>query len=382
MDSSSSSRRFGALEIVAVVVVLAGLGLVGYSIGRSSGEGAAPAADSPAGLNVSCFAYRDANRDGVFGVEDQPYAALQVRGDGPNGTAIVSSNTAGFANFTMLLGSDEAFVDRAGSYEFEALAPDGWTVTSGASSQIVFEELDGAPVGVVATELCTPIGVAPDLTVGAGAGVTIESADGAPPPEQRTVSDDRIEVSASAGTWEVEQSGSTRSVEVVDVPVVVSSATTDRERYEPLPSAVVVGFDDLTSANTLAEVPNGYAGLEWTNMVATHRILYGGPGYVNGTRSGEHVAYNGSGHPAAVAAAEPFDFVGGFVAVAWPGGNQYDVLIEAWRGEELVYADRVSASSAGSVYFDADYRSITRLELSSEANWQFVLDDLEFRLAG
>ena len=154
----------------------------------------------------------------------------------------------------------------------------------------------------------------------------------------------------------------------------------DANPPDPLPKAFVVGFDDLVTANTLAEIPNGYRGLG-SNWVATHRILYGGPGYVNGATSGEYVAYNGSGSPASVHSDEPFDFVGANVSSAWPEGERYEVVVRAFRDDELVHTDRLAVSSAGPVFFDADYRSITRLEVSSEANWQFVVDDAMFRTA-
>ncbi len=102
---------------------------------------------------------------------------------------------------------------------------------------------------------------------------------------------------------------------------------------------------------------------------------------MNGATSGEYVAYNSSGNPATVSSDQPFDFVGASIGSAWPEGEQYDVVIRAWRGDELVHVDRLGPSTAGPVFFDADYRSITRLELASEANWQFVVDDAEFRLA-
>lgn len=170
-----------------------------------------------------------------------------------------------------------------------------------------------------------------------------------------------------------------RRVEVGDDPVVVSQVSGDG--FDSLPTTVVLGLDDLTTANTVAEIPNGYGGLDWSNWVATHRILYGGPGYVNGATSGEYVAYNSSGNPATVSSDQPFDFVGASIGSAWPEGEQYDVVIRAWRDEEVVHVDRISPSTSGPVFFDADYRSITSLEMASEANWQFVVDDAEFRVA-
>jgi hypothetical protein len=330
-DAPSSRRTPGALELVAGLVLLGGIGLVAYSLlSDSSGNDspAAPADSSTAGLNVSCFAYRDVDRDGMFDVDDRPFAWLPVGASGPNGTATAVSNTAGFANFEMLLGGDAAFIDRAGTYEFTPEVPAGWMLTSDPATQAVeFVELPGSPVGVAAAGQCVPYGLAP-----------------------------------------------------VDDPVVAAVPVDDGDLPDPLATSVVVGFDDLITANTLTEIPSGYRGLGWSNWVATHRIFYGGPGYVNGATSGEYVAYNSSGNPATVSSDDAFDFVGANISSAWPGGEAHDVVVQAWRGDELVHVDRFAVSATGPVYFDADYRSITRLELSSEANWQFVVDDAEFRL--
>jgi len=404
-DTAPRSRRSpGALEVVAGIAVVAGLGIVGYSVLTHSDGGAATAPTSGAdssvnGLNVSCFAYRDVNRDGVYDVDDRPYAALLVQGSGPNGTTTAVSNTAGFTNFKMLLDGESAFVDRAGTYEFEALPPEGWTVTSGPTSQTVeFDELDGSPVGVVASTQCEPFGVAPQLMLegplppsGADGGdavelVSIESVDGSVQAEPRAIEDGRFAASVDSGPWLLTiddgDGGRTRRVEVRHDPVFVSQQIDDQDDLDPMPTSVVVGFDDFTTAKTLAEIPNGYGGLNWSNWVATHRILYGGPGYVNVATSGEYVAYNSSGNPATVSSDQPFDFVGASIGSAWPEGERYDVVIRAWRGEELVHTDRLSPATAGPVFFDADYRNITRLEMASEANWQFVVDDAEFRVAG
>ena len=94
----------------------------------------------------------------IFDVDDRPYAALLVQGDGPNGTTAAVSNTAGFTNFEMLLDGESAFVDRAGTYGFEAVAPAGWVVTSGPPAQSVdFVELEGSPVGIVASGQCATV---------------------------------------------------------------------------------------------------------------------------------------------------------------------------------------------------------------------------------
>jgi hypothetical protein len=91
------------------------------------------------------------------------------------------------------------------------------------------------------------------------------------------------------------------------------------------------------------------------------------------------VAYNSSGFPATISSEASFDFVGVFLGVAWPEAEEYQIVIKAWRGDQPAYEDQVKTSTRGPVYFDADYRDITRLEFSSKGSWQVVIDDLEFR---
>jgi hypothetical protein len=101
---------------------------------------------------------------------------------------------------------------------------------------------------------------------------------------------------------------------------------------------------------------------------------------VNATTSGECIVYNSSGHPATISSGRPFDFVGGYVGVLWPEGEEGDVIVRAWRTDQLVFEDRFRARLAGPVYFDADYRGVTRIEFTSANYWQIAFDDLEFRL--
>jgi hypothetical protein len=142
------------------------------------------------------------------------------------------------------------------------------------------------------------------------------------------------------------------------------------------PKSQIIGFDNLTSSDTLYEIPNEYEGLNWRNWVATHQKLYQGNGYINAATSSEYVAYTSSGHPAAISSTKMFDFVGVNVGMAWPEGEPHDIVVKAWRNETEVYHDRFRATTAGPTYFAADYRSITRVEFASEGYWQIALDDL------
>jgi hypothetical protein len=138
---------------------------------------------------------------------------------------------------------------------------------------------------------------------------------------------------------------------------------------------VTVDFESVTEKD-IKEIPNGVGGLGWWNFVA----LKVAPAYTNNAVSGHYVAYNSSGHPSRISARQPFDFVGGYFGVAWQQAEGETLVIKGWRGDVLAYEDHVPLSSLGPVWFDADYRSIDRIEFETTHYWQFVCDDLEFRI--
>jgi hypothetical protein len=375
------------VQVAAALAVVAGIVLIGSALfGGSNDDSVSDAGGGPESLNISCFVYRDINRNATYDLGDRPYAALRVDGAGSGGAVTATSNAGGFANFQMFLDGEGVLVARAGSYRFEAYPPEGWELTSGGATRTIeFVELAQSPAGIVAAEQCEPFGLVPLLTISgplaAGGEVAIESDAG--PVDVEIIEGVEFLAHVSAGAWTVTVTDGavshTRRVDVVDAPVVLSGLAEDPETTAPRPNAVVVDFDDFTTANTITEIPNGYGGVDWANWVSTHRILYGGPGYVNVGTSGEFVAYNSSGHPAAISSDAPFDFVGGYFGVAWPEAELHDIVVQAWRGETLLSTDSFRGTTSGPLYFAADYRSVTRVEISSTANWQFVVDDLELR---
>ncbi|TIT79193.1 MAG: hypothetical protein E5W57_07990 [Mesorhizobium sp.] len=148
---------------------------------------------------------------------------------------------------------------------------------------------------------------------------------------------------------------------------------------EPLPIEHVVGFDDLMTTPGVFEVPSGYGGLDWYNLVAMHQRFTAGPGYINTTMSGEFIAYNSSGHPAQVFSDKPFDFTGAYFGAGWDDAEGETLILKAWRGDEPVYEDQLALSANGQVYFAADYRRITRLEIRTQHYWQAAIDGFAYR---
>ncbi|MEO5960643.1 MAG: hypothetical protein ABIZ49_12610 [Opitutaceae bacterium] len=377
------SRAFG----LACYGLLAGsvLGYVYFEFVRDRGNE----------LNISCFAYRDTNRNGIYDLADRPYADLEVFLVRPNRSEVsAKSNEAGFANFPMAVRSLKAPVRKPGPYTARAVPPAGWKVTSGNGTQtVMFMRQPASPAGIVAEKTFAPVGVAPDLTITG----TLKSEAGAsarralrivsPQGEQtevRVTEKGGFSFPAEVGEWRIEwnaESGTSvaRTVLVKDHPVVIAALDPLNIPPPPKRNPRTVDFDALTVSDTLVEIPNGYAGLNWTNWVATHHKLYGGAGYVNGAISSEYVAYNSSGHPAAVWSDRPFDFDGTYITAAWPGTAKSSVTIKGWRDTRLLYEDRIRVNTAGPMFFVADYREITKVEFSTENYWQIVIDDLHIR---
>lgn len=359
----------------------------------------AEAFDGPAFWKFSCYAFRDVDRSGVFDMGDRPFAGLAIVLTTNEGEeAVQFSNIDGFANFaTAAGGGADIEVTRPDSYPLRAEPPAGFVATAGAVQTVVFRADKVVPGGLATDEGCVPVGVAPDLVLSgrvvappggnlADVTLTFADANGA----TGIVALDaqgRFSFPAPPGTFrlvaEHGPSGATqvRQVEITRHAVRLSAidfAATPLRREEGSADGAerVVGFDDLVGAGGIFEVPSGYGGMSWRNVIAVHNRFYDGPGYVNGTESGEFVAYNSSGAPASVWRDRPFDFRGVHVAVAWPRGAEGDVIVRAWRGTELAYDDRLSVTPAGGTFFAADYRGVTRIEFSHELHERIVLDDL------
>jgi hypothetical protein len=384
-----ASRAFGVAASATLAVLL---GLYVYERVRTAGS-------PDLKLNVSCFAYRDLNRNGSYDLGERPYAGLEVAMQTPAGTKVVAtSNVAGFANFTMSRRARSADIRVEGNAAITVRPPGGWTITTGNGEQAAtFRFLAGSPAGIVMEQTFQPVGIAPALTIsgrierGSTAGGPVRGVLRATSPRgvESTVElspAGRFSLPAEAGEWRLDYMAGgariTRRIQVGAHPVEVGTLAIARVEADARRRTVIATFDSLGRSNQVVEVPNGYAGLRWYNWVAIYQHTLESVGMVNATVSGEYVAYNSSGHAATISSGQPFDFVGGFVGVLWPEGERGDVIVRAWRADQLVYEDRFRARIAGPVYFDADYRDVTRIEFASATYWQLGIDDLQFRIGG
>jgi hypothetical protein len=356
---------------------------------------------TPSSLNISVYTFRDHNRNGLFDVGDFPLASVAVRMVRPDeATKVASSNINGFGNFKMSLGRAHPGVDAAGDYRFETMTPPGWVITSDNAVQVSrFIELPGSVAGVVSDSPPAPVGLAPELrafgqVVSGGerpvVDTDIELVALAPDGNALELSADTngyYSFTVQPGDWVLNVRDKangrvhSRPFAVRDVPVQLATIALSAPVLAPLPQAIIQDFEYL-ERSPIDKIANGQSGLKWDYLLAVDNQLYRGPGYVNVLRSGNNVGYNSSGHPVTVAPdrGETFDFVGAYFAVAWPEAEGEILIVEAFRGGQLVARDEVALSVLGPVWLQADYNGIDQLRLGSGHYWQFVTDDMQFRL--
>jgi hypothetical protein len=360
----------------------------------------AHAADPPTKWRASCFVFRDVNRNGLYDMGDFAYAGLAIEMKRPDNSIIRSiSNLSGFANFEQLLhdpGKGDIYT--VGTYRIHATPEFGWIVsTPNTADQIIeFRTQENAGSGLVPVHPCRNIGVAPELTINgavvAEPGTLLSDLSVRARGVDGQINDIAIDeagnfiIAAKPGNWRIEitnhRSGRTvvRNVDVGAYAVTLSATNPDILQSTVLLShPETADFDGLLLSPSVREIPSGYSGLNWSYWVAAHNKFYNGRGYVNATTSGEFVAYNSSGVPASIWRDEPFDFIGAYFAAAWPRGQEESVTVTAWRKGELVYTDVFAISNSGAQRFDADYRSIDRIEFLHGNYERIVIDDFTFR---
>ena len=352
-------------------------------------------------INISAFAYRDLNHNGRYDADEQSLFGAKFMlveapaSDDPKAT-VATTNRGGFANFAMSASRDDAVIRRPGTYRFVAFPPPGMVVSSGNAVQdFEVRALPGSIGDLVLEAMPKPVGFSPELTVsgqiprgdealllshGEGDAVPIETDRGGAfsvaleAVGERTIRQSRDELVLE------------RSIPETGAPIVMSILS-DLERQArlireaPERRQVVASFDDLIRTREVRKIPNGYQGLDWDNITAIHNKFSSAVGYHNVVVSGHFSAYNSSGQVGSVRSDEPFDFVGGYFAVAHGRRHGEVLVLEGYADDELVYEDEFPLGAYFPTYFRADYLQITKLVIRTERYWQVAMDDLEFRVS-
>ncbi len=354
------------------------------------------------GVHLSGYVFRDRNRNGVLDVGDLPMALVVVAVTRPDGKTFTErSNDGGFANFEMSRSERNAVLRKAGEYVFSVHVPPGWVLTTGnASQRTTVVDLPGSPADLVSRNPPRPFGLAPRLVIGGRVGVRgSEGAVG--PPEGVTLLargpggeaadvplglGGAFEIPAGPGPWKLmaRKAGSGTGVErelvVRDAPVRLSTIVLGDPTVEPSGRRTTIDFESMTGT-PIAKIPSGVAGLDWFYMNVIDAVS-GGDAYTNNVTSGRYVGYGSSGHPVTISRAGGFDFLGASFGVGSQEGEGETLRIQAFRGDTAVAEDELLLSSLGPVRFDAAYRRIDRLVLTTRHYWQLVVDDMEVGLPG
>jgi hypothetical protein len=128
-------------------------------------------------------------------------------------------------------------------------------------------------------------------------------------------------------------------------------------------ASAVLTFDDVSVTTTEALIPDGYGGLNWTNVwVLKGPQRYPSSGYDNGTVSGDYVALNGFENMAVVSG-PVFNFEGAYLTAAW--NNGLTVNVKGYSGANLLYDTTVNPLYSAPTWYQFDYLGVDRLELSS-----------------
>jgi hypothetical protein len=176
---------------------------------------------------------------------------------------------------------------------------------------------------------------------------------------------------------------------VVFLAAAAPPARADPLRFSQGIEAITLTFDDVPSCcNPM--LLSAYGGLTWQNFAAYEVATIFPPssktGYVTGNVSGDTVAFNGSGRPAALYG-RAFTFNSGYFTAAWNPGLVLDIVASA-AGVEL-FSTQLILGVTGTLLFAPNWSGIDRLSFvsyggiptSSPAGGpgtQFVLDNFTF----
>ena len=148
--------------------------------------------------------------------------------------------------------------------------------------------------------------------------------------------------------------------------------------------ATLITFDDLSDNGNGTQIPNGYQGLNWSNLYVLNTQLFSTPsGYQNNTVSPPNVAYNAFGAPAVISN-NTFTLNSFYLGAAWNDGLQVTVIGKL-NGITLDAATFTANTSGPAVLETLNWSGINELDFSSQggvshgyygSGTQFVLDNL------
>jgi len=136
---------------------------------------------------------------------------------------------------------------------------------------------------------------------------------------------------------------------------------------DPIAVTQTLTFDGLVT-QTGEPLPQSYGGLKWENMWVVNPTqnlfeVYAISGYVPGTVSGDSVAYNAIGQPAAVIGSTAFTFNSAYFTAAW--NTDLNLNITAYSGDTAIFAAFLTLNPSGPLFFAPNWSGIDRLSFVS-----------------
>lgn len=152
--------------------------------------------------------------------------------------------------------------------------------------------------------------------------------------------------------------------------------------------ATVLTFDDVSTTNSLAVIPDGYGGFDWSNFEVIFDEYHLPSGYDNGTVSEDYTAFNAFANPAEVSRNELFTFNGAYLTAAWNTG--LNISVYGYQNTSSLYSQTVTVNTTGPTWFDFNYVGINRLRFESSGGSNaglngegahFAMDNFTFNAA-
>ena len=126
----------------------------------------------------------------------------------------------------------------------------------------------------------------------------------------------------------------------------------------------ILTFDD-TGTGSGTPIPNGYGGLDWSNMYHLDGtdLPYTSSGYENGIVSDTDVAYNAFGNNGTITKSSTgtFDFAGTYASAAWRDGLQ--VMFTGYADDSQLYSVTKSVDHTGPNWYALKFTGIDTLKI-------------------
>jgi hypothetical protein len=134
-------------------------------------------------------------------------------------------------------------------------------------------------------------------------------------------------------------------------------------------SQTVITFDDLSETASGSFIPDGYYGLNWSNLVGMNAFLYAGQfpfytnGYYYGIVSPSNVAFNANGGIGEIDSPTNFNFLSAYLTGAW--NSNLNIEVQGFSGTNLVYDETKVVGATSPTLCTFNYTGIDRLDFIS-----------------